>query len=315
VVGLTLSSALPPQAATLNLGPLEQRARGGGWTVLDDMRSWIVAKGRFGFEGEIRPIARGIRAELPEAEVPMLRPPYRVPDAVPAIVSPPLADLAVDGRLTALVDGREVPLRVAGTSPLLPTVTTRPDRFVLADYDSVLAYVSAQRPGAVAPTELWFSGPAPPGTELSRAAATARARRDALATGASTVLAVTAGLAGILATAGLLLAAGSALRAERGELAGWQALGAGPSALARVVRLRVIALYLAGTLAAILGAALALRLVVALVAVTAGGGTPLPPIALKIDWPATALLIAVTGAVAAAVAAAVARATLRRTAR
>jgi hypothetical protein len=314
IVGLSLSSALPPQPSTLLLGPLEQRARGGDWTPVDDMRSWIVAEGRFGFEGEIRPTARGIRAELPEADVPMLRPPYPVSDAVPAIVSPPLARLAVEGRLTVLAHGREVPITVIGTSPLLPTVTRRPDRFVLADYDSVVAYVSTQRPGAAAPTELWFSGRAPPGTN-SRAAATARARRDALATGAGTVLAVTAALACLLATTGLLLAAGSALRSERGELAGWQALGAGPSALARVVRLRVVALYLAGTVAAIAGAALALRLVVALVAVTAGGGTPLPPIALTIDWPATVALIAVTGAVAAIVAATVARATLRRAAR
>jgi hypothetical protein len=109
-------------------------------------------------------------------------------------------------------------------------------------------------------------------------------------------------LAGALAAAGLLLAAASLLRAERAELAGWRALGAAPSALARMKRLRVLALYAAGSLAAIAGAAIALRLVVALVAVTAGGGDPLPPIEIRVDWAASLALIAATGAVAVAIA-------------
>jgi hypothetical protein len=128
------------------------------------------------------------------------------------------------------------------------------------------------------------------------------ARRDALAAGLDATLLVTATLAGALSAAGLLLAAASLLRSERAELAGWRAQGAGPAALARMKRLRVLALYAAGTLAALAGAAIALRLVVALVAVTAGGGDPLPPIDIRIDWAASALLIAATGAVAVGVA-------------
>jgi hypothetical protein len=41
---------------------------------------------------------------------------------------------------------------------------------------------------------------------------------------------------------------------------------------------------------------------VALVAVTAGGGDPLPPIEIRIDWVASAVLIAATGGVAVVVA-------------
>jgi hypothetical protein len=225
------------------------------------------------------------------------------------VASEALARLAVDRRLTAMVRGRPLPIRIVATSERLPTVTRRPDRFLLVDYDTLLAVLTAQRPGEAIPNEAWFSGPPPRGrppypeaTIVSRAASTAAARRDALAGGADTTLAVTAILAGALAAAGLLLAAASLLRAERDELVGWRAHGAGPAALARMKRLRVLALYAAGTLAALAGAAIALRLVVALVAVTAGGGDPLPPIEIRIDWAASAALIAATGVVAVAVA-------------
>jgi hypothetical protein len=208
-----------------------------------------------------------------------------------------------------MVHGRALPVRIVATRERLPTVTERPDRFLLVDYDTLLAVVTAQRPGEAIPTEAWFSGPPPRGRPpypdaaiVTRAGLTAAARRDALAGGAATTLLVTAVLAGVLAAAGLLLAAASLLRAERAELAGWRALGAGPAALARMKRLRILALYCAGTLAAIAGAAIALRLVVALVAVTAGGGDPLPPIELRIDWAASAALIAATGIVAVGVA-------------
>jgi hypothetical protein len=254
-------------------------------------------------------VREGVIVDVPESDVPLLRPGYDDPEEIPALASEALARTAVDGRLTAMVRGRPLPIRIVATSPRLPTVTRAPDRFLLVDYDTLLAVVTAQRPGEVGPTEAWFAGPPPAGrppypgaTLVSRASATDAARRDALAAGLGTTLAVTAGLAGALAAAGLLLAAASLRRAERGELAGWSALGAGPAALARMSRLRVLALYAAGTLAAVAGAALALRLVVALVAVTAGGGNPLPPIAIRIDWLASAALIAATGAVAVIVA-------------
>jgi hypothetical protein len=321
LVGLTLSSLLAPRPIVLDAGPLEQRTHA-GWSVLDDLRSWRVAAGRFGDQGIVAPITyergpvrRGVVVDIPESDAPLLRPGYRVPEEIPALASEALAAIAVDRRLTAMVRGRPLPIRIVATSERLPTVTRRPDRFLLVDYDTLLAVVTAQRPGEALPTEAWFDGPPPAGRPpypdaaiVSRARATATARRDALASGASATLAVTAALAGALAAAGLLLAAASLLRAERGELAGWRALGAGPGALARVVRLRVVALYVAGALAALIGAALALRLVVALVAVTAGAGDPLPPIAIRIDWLASAALVAATGAIAAAVAAVVARA-------
>jgi len=138
------------------------------------------------------------------------------------------------------------------------------------------------------------------------------ARRDALATGASTLLLVTAALAVVLATAGLLLTAASAVRAEGGELASWLALGAAPRTLAASVRLRIVLLYAAGTVAAAIGALLALRLVAALVAVTAGGRAPLPPILARVDWAGSALLVVLTGLATAVVAVRLARATTRR---
>lgn len=321
LVGMTLSSLLTPRPMVLDVSPLEQRTHD-GWAVLDNLERWRVAAGRFGDQGLVAPttyrrgpVARGVIVDVPESDAPLLRPGYRVAKEIPALASEPLAAIAVDRRLTAMVQGRPLPIRIVATAPRLPTITRRPDRFLLVDYDTLLGVLTAQRPGEAIPTEAWFDGPPPagrppyPGAAItSRAEVTATARRDALAGGASTTLAVTAALAGALAAAGLLLAAASLQRAERGELAGWQTLGAGPAALARMMRLRVLALYAAGALAALIGAALALRLVVALVAVTAGGGDPLPPIAIRIDWAASAALIAGTGAIAVAVATAVARA-------
>jgi hypothetical protein len=315
IVGLAVSSLLIPRPSVFDLGELEQRTLD-GWSTLDDLHEWQVTAGRFGDVGHVvpttyerGPIRRGVIVDVPESDTPLIRPGYDVPAELPAVASEPLARLAVDRRLTAMVRGRPLPVRIVATSERLPTVTRRPDRFLLVDYDSLLAMVTAQRPGEALPTEAWFTGnpprgrpPYPDATVVTRAGVTAAARRDALAGGVDTTLAVTAVLAGGLAAAGLLLAAASLLRAERTELAGWRALGAGPSALARMKRLRVLALYAAGALAAIAGVAIALRLVVALVAVTAGGGDPLPPIEVRIDWPASAALIAATGAVAVAVA-------------
>ena len=307
VVGITVSSLLTPRSSVIDAGPLEQRV--GRWSVLDDLEGWEVAAGRLSDFGRVVPGPHGMIIDVPENDAPLIRPAYEVPDEIPAVASEALARIAVDGRLTAMVRGWPLFIRIVATSELQPTVTRRPDRFLLVDYDTLLAVLTAERPGEAFPNEAWFNGPPPRGrapyqeaTIVSRAATTEAARRDALAAGVDATLLVTAILAGALAAAGLLLAAASLLRSERAELAGWRAHGAGPAALARMKRLRVLALYVAGTLAALAGAALALRLVVALVAVTAGGGDPLPPIEIRIDWVAGAVLIAATGAVAVGVA-------------
>jgi hypothetical protein len=307
IVGITVSSLLSPRSSVIDAEPLEQRV--GRWTVVDSLEGWEVGAGRFGGLGRVVPGPRGMIIDVPESDAPLIRPPFPVPREIPAVASEALARIAVDGRLTAMVRGRPLPIRIVATSELQPTVTSRPDRFLVADYDTVLAVLTAERPGETVVNEAWFNGPAPRGrapypeaTIVSRAAMIEAARRDALAAGLDATLLVTAILAGALSAAGLLLAAASLLRSERAELAGWRAQGAGPAALARMKRLRVLALYAAGTLAALAGAAIALRLVVALVAVTAGGGDPLPPIDIRIDWAASALLIAATGAVAVGVA-------------
>jgi hypothetical protein len=63
------------------------------------------------------------------------------------LASEALARIVVDRRLTAMVKGRPLPVRIVGTSPLLPTVTRAPDRFLLVNYDTLLAVLTAQRPG------------------------------------------------------------------------------------------------------------------------------------------------------------------------
>jgi hypothetical protein len=111
----------------------------------------------------------------------------------------------------------------------------------------------------------------------------------------------------VLATAGLILAAAGSLRAESGELAAWLALGASPATLAASLRLRILLVYAAGTAAAVAGAALALRLVAALVAVNAGGRAPLPPIEPRVAWAASVALVAISALAATVIAWALAR--------
>ena len=52
---------------------------------------------------------------------------------------------------------------VVATGERLPTVTRRPDRFLLVDYDTLLAVLTAQRPGEALPNEAWFGGTPPVG--------------------------------------------------------------------------------------------------------------------------------------------------------
>jgi hypothetical protein len=308
-------------SGSVELGRFEER-RAGGWSALPPLRTWTAAAGDEGggflltdapFEASA-PVRQGLQFSLNGTATPLVRPAVGLPRALPALVSPSVAEQAVDGELTVDLEGRELPVRVAAVATRFPTVVRTPDDFVVLDYKTLFAALNADRPGFAAPTEAWFlgTGPRPAGTHVVGAEALWRELlEDPLARGTRDVLDVTALVAAALAVLGLLVGVRSTLGSEQTLSAEYEALGVPPTTLVRSVQLRLVLLSLVGIGAGLLGGVLAVRLVGALVAVTAGGGTPLPSIVPVAAWiPATALLAAV-GAVALAAALVLARGAFR----
>jgi hypothetical protein len=307
-------------SGSVELGRFEER-RAGGWSPLPPLRTWAAAEGDSGggylltdapFDPGA-PVRHGLQFWLNGTATPLVRPAVGLPRALPALVSPSVAAQAVDGRLTVDLQGREVPVRVAGVATRFPTVVRTPDDFVVLDYDTLFAALNADRPGFAAPAEAWFfGGPRPPGAHVVGAEPLRRELLDdPLARGTRDVLDVTALVAAALAVLGLLVGVRSTLGSERMLSAEYEALGVPPGTLVRSVQLRLVLLSVLGIGAGLLGGVLAVRLVGALVAVTAGGGTPLPSIVPVAAWIPAAILLAVVGAVALAAALVLARGAFR----
>jgi len=292
------------------MGTLRERLRGGRSTELSDLEGWTTAPGSYGGSSVLpagfahAPIRRGVQASFTEIGVPLLRPGYPLPAALPAIASPDLAARAVDGRLSVSVRGYPLTLAIVGRSRLFPTVTRRPRSFLVLDYATLFAALNAYTPGNVEPTEAWFGGrpsrdaaavlrraPFRGARLTTREALWTAARGDAVAVSAEGVLLATAVLAALLAALGMALAASAIVADERVELAEYEALGIEVATLARALRLRLLLLAAAGVIAAVVGAIAAVRLVSALVSVTAGAAGALPPIEARVATAAGGVLV------------------------
>jgi hypothetical protein len=174
-----------------------------------------------------------------------------VPRALPALASPSVASRAVDREATLLIGGRELPVRVVGTTRLFPTVVESPDDFVVVDYDTLFAALNLDRPGFAVPSEAWFLRPqqaafrdrlARPPFRLASAIGVreveAKLLHDPLARGTRDVLAVAAVAAALLGVLGLVLGTRSTLAADRPLLAEYEAAGFEVTALYPVSRER-----------------------------------------------------------------------------
>jgi hypothetical protein len=307
-------------SGSVELGRFEER-RPGGWTPLPPLRMWQAAAGDEGggflltdapFESDA-PVRHGLQFSLNGTATPLIRPSVGLPRALPALVSPSVAAQAVDGRLTVDLQGRELPVRVAAVATRFPTVVRTPDDFVVLDYDTLFAALNADRPGFASPTEAWFFGGSRPraGHVVGAEPLRRELLGDPLARGTRDVLDVTALVAAALAVLGLLVGVRSTLGSERMLSAEYEALGVPPGTLVRSVQLRLVLLSVLGIGAGLLGGVLAVRLVGALVAVTAGGRTPLPSIVPVAAWIPAAALLAAVGAVALAAALVLARGAFR----
>lgn len=307
-------------SGSVELGRFEER-RPGGWSALPPLRHWTAAAGDAGggflltdapFEPGA-PVRQGLQFSLNGTATPLVRPAAGLPRALPALVSASVAAQAVDGELTVGVAGRELRVRVAAVANRFPTVRSTPDDFVVLDYDTLFAALNADRPGFASPTEAWFFGGPRPSAAHVVGAEPLRAELlgDPLARGTRDVLDVTALVGAAVAILGLLVGVRSTLGSERMLAAEYEALGVPPSTLVRSAQLRLLLLSVLGIGAGLAGGLLAVRLVGALVAVTAGGGTPLPSIVAVAAWVPAAALLAAVGAVALAAALVLARGAFR----
>jgi hypothetical protein len=315
----------------VDLGRVEER-HGGTWSPLPSLANWTPTTSPNGTAGLLltqplqhAPITRSLRFYLYGTFQPLIHPRLGLPlprpgfenGPVPALASGPLAAQAVDRLLTIDLPGKQIAARVAGSARLFPTITEGQSSFVVFDYDTLFAVMNADQPGLAAPSEAWFYQPqrsdfaarlSRPPFRLERAVDVEDLERalldDPLAAGTRTMLGIAAIVGAALSLVGLVLAARSALVAERLQLAEYEALGVARSTLRRSAQLRLFALAALGVAAGFLGGFVSVRLTGAFVAVTGTARRPLPPIATVVAWPAAGIVvaaIAVAGAVAAAV--------------
>jgi hypothetical protein len=329
---VALSEELDP-SGDVQLAPVKE-LRGGRWRTLTSLAGWQAAAGAPGgylVDGARfapgSPVPQGAELDLNGTYVPLIHPGIAVPKALPALVGGPVAAQSVDRQITLDIGGRELPVRVAGTAQLFPTVVDSPDDFVVVDYDMLYAALNLDRPGSTVASEAWFFRPQAAGfrDRLSRppfrleSAVGARETEaklldDPLAGGTREVLGIATLVAALLGVLGLVLGARSTLASERGLLAEYEALGVPPRTLARSTQIRLLVLSLAGLAAGLLGALVTVRMTSSFVAVTGAAGTPLPPIASRVAWGTGALLLAAVALVGGGAVALIAGRALRETA-
>jgi hypothetical protein len=301
-------------ARTADFGVPEQRLGDGRWVKVTDLLEW---QGPVGGSGSLvlpeafphSPVRRGVTVRFDYLGAPLIRPPFDVPTALPALVGPGIGS----GRVDLHVIGFRIPLEVVAHSRLFPSVTTLPRRFVVVDYDTLFAYINGGLPGVVEPSEAWFFSQPPHGlgaalarppfrgaalTELN--ALDRAAANDVLALNARDLLTALAVVAALLGVAGFVVAIRAIARDERQELAEYEAQGVDPAQLGTALRIRLATMASVGLVAAIAGGIAGNALTAGLVAVSGTGREPLPPIEARVAWVAcVALLLAVGVAVAA----------------
>jgi hypothetical protein len=322
----------------VDLGRIEQH-RGSAWSPLPSLARWTQTTSPDGTAGLLltrlvqnAPIARSLRFDLNGTFQPLIHPKLGLPlpepgfenGPVPALASRPVAAQAVDGLLTIDLPGKQIAVHVAGRARLFPTITEHQSSFVVLDYDTLFAVMNADQPGLVAPSEAWFfqsqrrdfaARLARPPFRLERIVYVQELRNallnDPLAAGTRTTLGIAGLVAAVLSLIGLVLAARSALVAERLQIAEYEALGVARSTLRRSAQLRLVALSSLGVAAGLLGGFASVRLTGAFVAVTGTAKRPLPPIATVVAWPAAGMVVGAVALAGAAAAALVARHALR----
>jgi hypothetical protein len=234
-------------------------------------------------------------------------------ELVPVVASPAIARAAGPSGIVPLhAENHVILARVVATARYFPSVD---GDVVVADLPTWLTAANTIEPGVAAPSELWIDAPPSAAAALSKlpldvVSQTRQERElrgDPVARGSIALLVVTAVVGLALAGVGLLLTVLGDLRDERGALFDLETQGATPTQLRRHVLLRAVVVGLLGLGGGIAAGAIVGALVVAVVTVTAGAGSALPPLALAFDWWLVVAALAALAVVAAAVSTAAAR--------
>lgn len=320
------------ESTTSVAAALPESARGGTLVALVFGSDRLIAGS--GHQGELRRATvtfEGIPGLVPDQprdiEVfTVTSPIVRAPQAtdgrlLPAVVSPDLAAAAdADGRLRLSIStGAFIDVEVVGVADHLPTVMSENPSFALLDLDPFLLAWNAALPGAGRPTEMWLRLDDPALESNVRAALAAKpfrfaeveSRSELIAGQAADPLAeaivgtlLAAAIAGlILSLGGLLMGALVDLRDESGELADLEAQGLAPSALKRQVLVRTVVLAGGGVIAGVVVGIVLTQVTTRSLALTAGGGLPIPPLQPEVPFGAVVLVVgAVLGITLAAIA-------------
>jgi hypothetical protein len=309
-----LSAPLPPGFGTLlglsvaltpagSKAATHQLAEGGDGQALpgrlmisglDGIDGWVVHGGRRETGSAIR-----LRYALGAGDAVLLRAPQPTDGrSIDVIASADVAAAAGRSRIVPIriQDGVTLTAHIVSVASRFPTLSPP---FVVADEQTLATALSADAPGTGNPTEVWLGGLAdggagagrilvrPPFDVLAvhtRAEADRTLRSDPLARGITITLWSAAAVALALAVAGLALAIAGSLRDERGDLHDLEVQGVAPSTLRTQLRLRAVALALAGVAGGLLVGLVLAASTVALVALAAGATSPQPPLVLDPGW-------------------------------
>lgn len=218
---------------------------------------------------------------------------------VPVIASPAVAHAAdANGIVNLDVEDSVVSAKIVATARYFPSID---GDFVVADLPTWLVAANTAEPGVAVPTELWTRRKPPtlPLQVTSQRAQERQLRDDAIARGSIALLLVVAAVGLVLAVAGLVLTVLGDRTDERASLTDLSVQGVAPRGLRRHLLLRAGVLGTLGIAGGVGAGALVGTLVVAVVTVTAGAQSALPPLALVFDWPLVAAALACVAAACA----------------
>lgn len=226
------------------------------------------------------------------------RPPVRV------VVDPTTATRGGSLRLD-LGGGDAVAVQVVGTVPRFPTTGAR---FLLADRSALAAALDDHQPGSGAAREIWADTAgtdptpfaailaAPPWDQTAvqhRESRQLALEADAVAQGAGWLLLLAAGVALLVAVVSLVLLVTGERRDDSGQLLAQEADGVATSTLRRSLWWRAVGAALPALVAGAAAGLLLTRAVSSLVALSASGTAPVPPLEPAVGPGATAVVLVV----------------------
>ena len=248
-----------------------------------DLKTWVAEDATIDLTGSALAIRSGLDGGSAIA---------RAPQSVDGLTLPVIADPIT----AAAADGGDIDIDVPGEVTLrgrivatLPRFPTAGERFVVADETALQQLLDSHQPGTGTPGEVWVGGSgtidpavrAAPFNRLDlqvRAEDEARLVSDPLARGAAALLLLAALAAAAVAVVAVALVVRSDLASGADDLLTLEADGATPGSLRGLLAIRTGALVLIALVPGLICGVILTRAVTRLVAVTATGSAPEPPL-------------------------------------